>query len=48
YFGALWQGVKPYEWMPMMVTAIGGFELYLFAQEQWRRISGRGPGGPNG
>ena len=33
YFGSLWQGVKPPDMLPMLITAIGGFEMFLFTQD---------------
>lgn len=35
YFGALYLGFRPSETLPMLVTAIGGFELFLFGQDFW-------------
>ena len=33
YFGSLWQGAKPSDMLPMLITAIGGFEMFLFTQD---------------
>jgi hypothetical protein len=33
YFGALWEGSVPSDKLPMLITAIGGFELFLFSQD---------------
>lgn len=35
YFAALYLGFKSSDLLPMLVTAIGGFEMFLFAQDQW-------------
>jgi hypothetical protein len=35
YFGEIALGMKPSELLPMLVTAIGGFELVLYAQDIW-------------
>lgn len=37
YFGALYYGVKAttLAMLPMLVAAIGGFELFLFSQDVW-------------
>ena len=35
YFGALYLGSRPSDLLPMLLTAIGGFELFLFTQDQW-------------
>jgi hypothetical protein len=35
YFGASYLGVKQSELLPMLVTAIGGFELFLYGQDVW-------------
>ncbi|MFA7586488.1 MAG: hypothetical protein WCY11_09910 [Novosphingobium sp.] len=41
YFAALYYGSEPSELLPMLVTAIGGFELFLFTQDLWLRRSNR-------
>jgi len=35
YFGCLYNGMKPYPMLPMLIAAIGGFELVLYAQDVW-------------
>lgn len=35
YFLASYLGLKPSELLPMLVTAIGGFEMFLYGQEIW-------------
>jgi hypothetical protein len=43
YFGALYLGVGASPMLPMLVSAIGGFELFLFTQDlwlKWRREHG--------
>jgi hypothetical protein len=35
YFAALYFGFKPSEMLPMLVTAIGGFEMFLYGQDVW-------------
>ena len=35
FFGALLFGRAPTQTLPMLVTAIGGFELVLYAQDVW-------------
>lgn len=40
YFGALYFGVKPSPMLPMLVAAIGGFELFLFSQDLWLKRGG--------
>ena len=42
YFGAIYFGYEASPLLPMLVTAIGGFEMYLFGQDAWlkRRRSG--------
>jgi len=41
YFAALYMGFKTTEMMPMLVTAIGGFEIFLFSQDVWLRRKSR-------
>lgn len=41
YFGALYLEMKPSDLLPMLVTAIGGFELFLFSQDQWLKRKGK-------
>lgn len=33
YFGALWLEAAPSPMLPMLITAIGGFEMFLFGQD---------------
>ena len=33
YFGALGLGLSPWPVLPLLVSAVGGFELFLFAQD---------------
>ena len=35
FLGALWLGDKPPLVLPMLVTAIGGFELALYGYDLW-------------
>ena len=35
YFVLVWLELAPGDKLPMLVTAIGGFELVLFAQDFW-------------
>jgi len=35
YFGALWAGVEISPLVAMLATAVGGFELFFFGQDQW-------------
>ena len=35
FFAALWLGLPASANLPMLVVAIGGFELFLFAQDIW-------------
>jgi hypothetical protein len=35
YFAGLYLGLKVSELLPMLVTAIGGFELFLYGQDVW-------------
>lgn len=37
YFAMAYLGLKPSETLPMLVAGIGGFELFLFAQDMVRR-----------
>jgi hypothetical protein len=41
YFVALYAGVKS-EMLPMLITPIGGFELFFFGQDVWCRMRARG------
>ena len=43
FFGALYLGIKASPMLPMLISAIGGFELFLFTQDmwlKWRRENG--------
>lgn len=43
FFASLWLGLPASANLPMLVVAIGGFELFLFAQELWlKRNSNHG------
>ena len=35
YFGSLYLHADAPDWLPMMISAIGGFELFMFAQRFW-------------
>jgi hypothetical protein len=37
YFAMLYLSLQPTEAIPMLVAGIGGFELFLFAQDMVRR-----------
>jgi hypothetical protein len=42
YFGAMYLHADTPDWLPMMISAIGGFELFLFGQGLWlKRAGGR-------
>jgi len=41
YFALLYADAKPTMVLPMLVTAIGGFEMFLFGQDQWLKRKGR-------
>lgn len=41
FFGALALHVDAPDWLPMMISAIGGFELFLFGQSVWLKRAGR-------
>ena len=40
FFGALYFEMYASPMLPMLITAIGGFELFLFAQDLWLRRKG--------
>ena len=40
YFGSLWAGVVPSPMVAMLATAIGGFEIFFFGQDQWLKRRG--------
>jgi zinc transporter ZupT len=35
YFAAIYLGFKVSDLLPMLLTAIGGFEMFLYAQDVW-------------
>ncbi|GFE74273.1 MULTISPECIES: hypothetical protein [Novosphingobium] len=41
YFVAVYLDLQPTAVLPMLVTAIGGFELFLFGQDQWLKRRGK-------
>jgi hypothetical protein len=41
FFGALYLGLHASPTLPMLIAAIGGFELFLFAQDVWLKRKGR-------
>ncbi|AIT78837.1 MULTISPECIES: hypothetical protein [Novosphingobium] len=41
YFGALYLDTAPSPLLAMLVTAIGGFEMFLFGQDQWLKRRGK-------
>lgn len=41
YFVAVYFDLQPTAVLPMLVTAIGGFELFLFGQDQWLKRRGK-------
>ncbi|PEQ13378.1 hypothetical protein B2G71_08090 [Novosphingobium sp. PC22D] len=41
YLGAVYLEFLPSEMLPMLVTAIGGFELFLFGQDVWLKKKGK-------
>lgn len=41
FFAGLWSGNPAPDWLPMMISAIGGFELFMFGQSLWLRKVGR-------
>ena len=42
YFGALYLGARAYALpsLPLLIAAIGGFELFLFSQDLWLKRRG--------
>ena len=44
YFGCLYMGVKTYATLPMLIAAIGGFEMVLYAQDVWFKRRSRSNG----
>ena len=45
YFGQVYDGAKVTDMLPMLIAAIGGFELFLLSQDFWLR---KGSGGSHG
>lgn len=41
YFLAIWNGTAVPDWMAMMISAIGGFELFMFGQSLWLKRADR-------
>ncbi|WP_260922286.1 hypothetical protein [Novosphingobium sp. 9] len=41
YFGMLYVRANPSPVLAMLVTAIGGFELFLFGQDEWLKRRGK-------
>ena len=41
YFCCLYMGMKAYPMLPMLIAAIGGFEMVLYAQDVWFKRRGR-------
>lgn len=41
YFAAVYLDLQPTAVLPMLVTAIGGFELFLFGQDEWLKRRGK-------
>ncbi len=41
FFGALYLGMSASPMLPMLITAIGGFEMFLFAQDVWLKRKGQ-------
>jgi hypothetical protein len=41
FFGRLWLGLDSSPLLPMLVSAIGGFELFLYSQDIWLKRRGR-------
>ena len=41
YFGQVYDGAKVTDMLPMLIAAIGGFELFLLSQDFWvKRFGG--------
>jgi hypothetical protein len=40
FFGSLYAGMKPSPMLPLLVAAVGGFELFLYAQDLWLKRKG--------
>ena len=41
YFAVLWLGIAPSPMIAMLATAIGGFEIFFFGQDQWLKRRGK-------
>ena len=41
FFAAVYFGVKASPMLPMLVCAIGGFEMFLFGQDVWLKRKGQ-------
>ena len=41
FFGAIYFGYYASPMLPLLVSAIGGFELFLFVQDIWLKRKGR-------
>ncbi|EJL32409.1 hypothetical protein [Novosphingobium sp. AP12] len=41
YFMVLWAGIEPSPMIAMLATAIGGFEIFFFGQDQWLKRRGK-------
>ena len=41
YFGVLSTGSQPSPTIAMLATAIGGFEIFFFGQDQWLKRRGK-------
>jgi purine-cytosine permease-like protein len=41
YFAALVLGLKVSDLLPMLLTAIGGFEMFLYSQDVWLKRKSR-------
>lgn len=40
YFGEVYSGTAPSQTLPLLVTGIGGFEMFLFGQDRWLKRKG--------
>jgi hypothetical protein len=40
YFGALYVDIKASPLLPLLIAAVGGFELFLFSQDLWLKRRG--------
>ncbi|MYL96860.1 hypothetical protein GR702_03605 [Novosphingobium sp. FGD1] len=41
YFVVIWAGIEPSPTIAMLATAIGGFEIFFFGQDQWLKRRGK-------